>query len=44
MWDMDLFIDGGVTEYRAQESNIFNKVKAMFNENQLISQATPTLK
>ena len=25
----------GVTDYRAQASNIYNKVKAMFNENQL---------
>ena len=32
---MDQHIAVGVTHYRAQASNIYNKVKAMFNENQL---------
>ena len=32
---MDTYIDFGVTEYRAQDTNLYSKVEAMFNENHL---------
>ena len=35
-WNMDKYIDVGVTEYRAQAANIYSKVKAMFNAKNLI--------
>ena len=32
---MDRYIDKSITDYRAQSSSIFTKLKTMFSENQL---------
>ena len=35
LWNMDRYIDKSITDYRAQSSSIFTKLKSMFSENQL---------
>ena len=35
LWDMGEYIAKDITDYRAQASNIFSKVKTMFNDNDL---------
>ena len=35
LWDMDQYIAKDITDYRAQASSIFSKVKTMFNDNVL---------
>ena len=35
LWDMGQYIAKGITDYCAQASSIFSKVKTMFNDNNL---------
>ena len=35
LWDMGAYISKDTTDYRAQASSIFSKVKALFNDNNL---------
>ena len=35
LWDMDKYIEKGITDYRALSSSIFSKIKSMFNNNHL---------
>ena len=35
LWNMDKYIDKSITDFRAQSSSIFTKIKSMFSENHL---------
>ena len=35
LWDMGQYIAKDITDYRAQASSIFSKIKSMFNDNNL---------